>query len=152
MKIKNWNTAIMIAMNGDFSLQLTVASFSTDDNQVAPATTICNNFFKLIDTSANEGAALCSEGAQPAPQFYATNFASMGYGLIVDFIPTTSNHLLLPVLNCSAKSHLLLPSIHVCSAITVDIGSFDLIKCIILLLVFSPALMSEESLLYLYML
>ena len=31
---------------------------------------------------------------------------------------------------------------------SVDIGSVDLIKCIILLLVFSPALLSEECLLY----
>ncbi len=56
-------------MNGDYSLQLIVESFSTGANQVAPAT---------IDMLASEGAALCSEGAQPAPTIYATNFAGMG--------------------------------------------------------------------------
>ena len=125
MKLKNRNTAIMIAMNGDFSLQLTVASFSTDDNQVAPATTICNNFFKLIDTSASEGAALCSEGAQPAPTIVCNKLC--GHGLIVDFVLTTSNLLLSPVLICSATSHLLLPRIHVCSAITMMNDPFQLI-------------------------
>jgi hypothetical protein len=92
MKLENRNPAIMTAANGDFSRQLIVASFPTDANQVAPATTICDDFFKLIDTSASEGAALCSEGAQPAPTIVCDKLR--GHGLIVDFIPTTSNLLL----------------------------------------------------------
>jgi hypothetical protein len=44
IKLENRNPAIMTATNGDFSLQLIVASISTDANQVAPATTICNDF------------------------------------------------------------------------------------------------------------
>jgi hypothetical protein len=125
MKLKNQNLAIMTATNGNFSLQLILASFSTDANQVAPATTICDNFFKLIDTSASEGAALCSEGAQPAPTIVCNKLC--GHGLIVDFIPTTSNLLLLPVLNFSATSHLLLLCIHVCSEITMTNDQFQLI-------------------------
>jgi len=82
MKLKNQNLAIMTATNGNFSLQLILASFSTDANQVAPATTICDNFFKLIDTSASEGAALCSEGAQPAPTIVCDELC--GHGLWVD--------------------------------------------------------------------
>jgi len=35
-------------------------------HQVTPAT-IRNDSFKLIDTLASEGGALCSEGAHPAP-------------------------------------------------------------------------------------
>ena len=50
--------AITTATNGDYSLQLIVESFSTGATQVAPAT---------IDMLASEGAALCSEEAQPAP-------------------------------------------------------------------------------------
>ena len=65
-------------------------------HQVTPVT-IHNDSFKLIDTLASEGAALCSEGAQPAPTFFSEELC--GRGLIVDFIPTTSNPLLPPVLN-----------------------------------------------------
>ena len=128
-----WNTillnfarpAITTATNGHYSLQLIVESFSTGANQVAPATTICNDYFKLIDMLASEGAALCSEGAQPASTILRNKLR--GHGLIVDFIPTTSNLLLLPVLNCSATSHLLLPHIHECSAITMTNDPFQLI-------------------------
>ena len=49
------NPAITTATNADFSLQLIVESFSTGAKQVAPAT-ICNDFFKLIDALALEGA------------------------------------------------------------------------------------------------
>ena len=108
--------AITTAMNGDFSLQLIVASFSTGVTQVAPAT---------INMLASEGAALCSEGAQPAPTILCNKLC--GHGLIVDFIPTTSNLLLSPVLNCLATSHLLLPRIHECSAIAITNDSFQLI-------------------------
>ncbi len=79
----------MTATNGDYSLQLIVESFSTGANHVAPATTICDNSFKLIDTLASEGAALCSKGAQPAPTISCNELCR--YGLIVDFIPMTSN-------------------------------------------------------------
>jgi hypothetical protein len=65
-------------------------------NQVTPAT-IHNVSFKLIDTLASVGAALCSEGAQPAPTILCDKLC--GRGLIVDFIPMTSNPLLPPVLN-----------------------------------------------------
>jgi hypothetical protein len=84
--------ATTTATNGDYSLQLTVESFSTEAYQVAPATTIWNNSFKLIDTLASEGAALCSEGAQPDPTILCNELC--GHGLIVDFIPMTSNLLL----------------------------------------------------------
>ena len=50
-------------------------------NQVTPAT-FRNNSFTLIDTLASEGAALCSEGAQPAPTILCNKF--WGRGLIVD--------------------------------------------------------------------
>jgi len=118
--------AIMTATNGDYSLQLIVETFSTGANQVAPATTICDNSFKLIDMLASEGAALCSEGAQPASTILCNELCR--HGLIVDFIPSTSNLLLSsPVLNCSAASHLLLPHIHECSAITMTNDPFQLI-------------------------
>jgi hypothetical protein len=65
-------------------------------HQVTPAT-ICNNSFKLNDTLASEGVALRSEGAQPAPTILSNGLH--GCGLIVDFIPMTSNLLLPPVLN-----------------------------------------------------
>ncbi len=65
--------------------------------------------------ASEEAAALCSEGAQPALTILCKEHR--GHGLIVDFIPTTSNLLLSPVSNCSATSHLLLPHIHECSAI-----------------------------------
>jgi hypothetical protein len=117
--------AISTATNGDYSLQLIVKSFFTGANQVAPATTICNYSFKLIFSLASEGAALCSEGAQPAPTILCNELC--GHGLFVDFIPTTSNLLLSPVLNCSATSHLLLPRIHECSAITMTNDPFQLI-------------------------
>jgi len=72
-------------------------------HQVSPAT-ICNDSFKLIDTLASEGAALCSEGAQPAPTILCEEL--LGCRLIVDFIPTTSNPLLSPVLNGAiARAH-----------------------------------------------
>jgi hypothetical protein len=100
--------AITTATNGNFSLQLIVESFSTGATQVAPAT---------IDMLASEGAALCSEGAQPVPTILCNELC--GHGLIVDFIPTTSNLLLSPVSNCLATSHLLLPRIHECSAIAI---------------------------------
>jgi hypothetical protein len=51
----------------------------------------------LIDTLDSEGATLCSEGAHPAPTILSDKLC--GHGLIVDFIPTTSNPLLPPVLN-----------------------------------------------------
>jgi hypothetical protein len=108
--------AITTATNGNFSLQLIVQSFSTGATQVAPAT---------IDMLASEGAALCSEGAQRAPTILCNKLR--GHGLIVDFIPTTSNLLLWPVLNCSATSHLLLHRIHECSAITMTNDPFQLI-------------------------
>jgi hypothetical protein len=121
--------AITTATNVDYSLQLIVESFSTGANQVAPAMTICDDSFKLIDTLASEEAALCSEGAQLAPTILCNKLH--GHGLIVDFIPTTSNLLLSPVLNCSATSHLLshllLPRIHECSAITITNDPFQLI-------------------------
>jgi hypothetical protein len=70
-------------------------------HQVSSAT-ICNNSFKLIDTLRL--AALCSEGAQPASTILCNELC--GRGLIVDFIPTTSNPLLPPVLNgASALAH-----------------------------------------------
>jgi hypothetical protein len=71
---------------------------------ITPAT-IHNNSFKLIDTLASEGATLCSEGgAHPAPTILSDKLC--GHGLIVDFIPTTSNPLLPPVLNGSiAPAH-----------------------------------------------
>ncbi len=47
--------------------------------------------------------------------------------MIVDFIPTTSNLLLSSVSNCLAKSHLLLPRIHECSAIAISKDPFQLI-------------------------
>ncbi len=47
--------------------------------------------------------------------------------MIVDFIPTTSNLVLLPVLNCLATSHLLLPHIHECSAIAITNDPLQLI-------------------------
>jgi hypothetical protein len=66
-------------------------------HQVTPAT-ICNDSFELIDTFlASEGAALCSEGAQPAPTISSNELC--GRRLIVDFIPTTLNLLLPPALN-----------------------------------------------------
>jgi hypothetical protein len=65
-------------------------------HQVTPAT-IRNDSFKLIDTLASEGVALCSEGAQPAPTISSNKLC--GCGLIVDFIPTTVNPLLPPALN-----------------------------------------------------
>ena len=46
---------------------------------------------------ASEGAALCSEGAQPAPTILCNELC--GRGLIVDFIPMTLNLLLPPALN-----------------------------------------------------
>jgi len=74
-------------------------------HQVTPAT-IRNDSFKLIDTLASEGAALCSKGAQPTPTILYNELR--GRGLIVDFIPMTSNPLLPPVLNgASAPAHLL---------------------------------------------
>jgi hypothetical protein len=45
--------AITTATNGDYSLQLIVESFYTGANQVAPATTICDDSFKLIDMVAS---------------------------------------------------------------------------------------------------
>jgi hypothetical protein len=108
--------AITTATNGDYSLQLIIESFSTGATQVTPAT---------IDMLASEGAALCSEGAQPAPTILRNKLC--GHGLIVDFNPTTSNLLLLPVSNCSATSHLLLPRIHECSAIAITNDPFQLI-------------------------
>jgi hypothetical protein len=71
-------------------------SVSEGEHQVTLAT-IRNVSFKLIDTFASEGAALCSERAQPAPTFLCDKLC--GCGLIVDFISTTSNPLLPPVLN-----------------------------------------------------
>jgi hypothetical protein len=65
-------------------------------HKVTPAT-FCNNSFKLIDMLASEGAALCSEGAQPAPIILCNELCRRR--LIVDFIPTTSNPLLPPALN-----------------------------------------------------
>jgi hypothetical protein len=62
-------------------------SVSEGEHQVTLAT-IRNDSFKLIDTFASEGAALCSERAQPAPTFLCDKLC--GCGLIVDFIPTTS--------------------------------------------------------------
>jgi hypothetical protein len=118
--------AITTAKNGHYSFQLIVESFSTGANQVAPATTICNDSFKLIDTLASEGTALCSEGAQPAPTIFCNGLR--GHGLIVNFILMTSNLLLSPVLNCSATSHLLMPRIHECSAITITNDPFQLIN------------------------
>jgi hypothetical protein len=56
-------------------------------NQVTPAT-ICNDSFELIDMLASEGAALCSEGAQPAPTILCNKLC--GRGLIVDFICNNS--------------------------------------------------------------
>jgi hypothetical protein len=106
----------MTVTNGDFSLQLIGESFSTGVTQVALAT---------IDILASEGAALCSEGAQPAPTILRNKLC--GHGLTVDFIPTTSNLLLLPVSNCLATSHLLLPRIHECSVIAITNDPFQLI-------------------------
>ena len=98
-------------------------------NFARPAITTAMNgddSFKLIDMLASEGATLCSEGAQPAPTILCNELC--GHGLIVDFIPTTSNLLLSsPVLNCSATSHLLLHRIHECSAITMTNDPFQLI-------------------------
>jgi hypothetical protein len=71
-------------------------SVSEREHTITPAT-ICNNSFKLIDTLASKGGALCSEGAHPAPTILSEKLR--GHGLIVDFIPTTSNPLLPPVLN-----------------------------------------------------
>ena len=65
-------------------------------NKVTPAI-IRNGSFKVIDTLASEGEALCSEGAQPAPTISCSKLC--GRGLIVDFIPTTLNPLLPPALN-----------------------------------------------------
>ena len=107
--------AITTATNGDYSLQLIIESFYTGATQVAPAT---------IDMLASEGAALFSEGAQPALTILCNELCE--HGLIVDFNPTTSNLLLLPVSNCSATSHLLLPRIHECSAIAITNDPFQL--------------------------
>ena len=52
-------------------------SVSEGEHLITPAT-ICNDSFKLIDTLASEGAALSSEGAQPAPTIHAANFAGAG--------------------------------------------------------------------------
>ena len=71
-------------------------SVSEGEHLITPAT-IHNVSFKLIDTLASEGGALCSEGAHPAPTILSDKLC--GHGLIVDFIPTTSNPLLPPVLN-----------------------------------------------------
>jgi hypothetical protein len=71
-------------------------SVSEREHLITP-TTIRNDSFKLIDTLASEGGALCSEGAHPAPTILSDKLH--GHGLIVDFIPTTSNPLLPPVLN-----------------------------------------------------
>jgi hypothetical protein len=49
------DSAIMIATNVNFSLQLILEYFSTGAKLVAPAT-ICNNSFKLIDALPSEGA------------------------------------------------------------------------------------------------
>jgi hypothetical protein len=49
------DSAILIATNASYSLQLIVESFSTGAKQVAPAT-IRNHSFKLIDELASEGA------------------------------------------------------------------------------------------------
>jgi hypothetical protein len=49
------DSAIMIAANASYSLQLIVESFSTGAKQDAPVT-ICNDSFKFIDASASEGA------------------------------------------------------------------------------------------------
>jgi hypothetical protein len=105
-----------LSVPSNYDSQLIVGSFSTGVTQVAPAT---------IDMLASEGAALCSEGAQPAPTILCNEIC--GHGLIVDFIPTTSNLLLSPVLNCLATSHLLLPRIHECSAIAITNDPFQLI-------------------------
>jgi len=120
----SWNAILLVfacppittATNSDYSLELIVESLSAGANQVAPA---------MIDMLASEGAALCSEGAQPAPTILCNELC--GHCLIVDFIPTTSNLLLSPVLNCSATSHLLLPCIHECSAIAITNDPFQLI-------------------------
>jgi hypothetical protein len=75
-------------------LQLIVDSYSTGTEQVTPAT-IRNDSFKLNDT-------LASEGAHPAPTILSDKLC--GFGLIVDFIPTTSNPLLPSVLNGAIAS------------------------------------------------
>jgi hypothetical protein len=114
----------MMATHAIYSLQLIVESFSTGVEQVAPAT-IRDDSSKLIDMLASEGEsvfdkttiALCSEGAQPAPTILCNKLCRRG--LVVDFIPTTSNPLLPPVLNGSATSHLLLLCIHECSEIMI---------------------------------
>ena len=78
-------------------------------HQVTPAT-IGNDSFKLIDTLASEGGALRSEGAHPAPTILCNKLC--GRGLIVDFIPATSNSLLPSVLNGTiAPTHQ--PNLHV---------------------------------------
>jgi hypothetical protein len=68
--------------------QITVDLISVleEAHQVTPAT-IHNDSFKLIDTLASEGAALCSEDAQPAQTILCNELCKRG--LIVDFIPTT---------------------------------------------------------------
>jgi hypothetical protein len=72
--------AIMTAPLANFSLQLIVESLPTGAKQAS----ICNNSFKLIDMLASEGAALCSEGTQPAPTISSNELH--GRGLIVDLL------------------------------------------------------------------
>jgi hypothetical protein len=97
------NNSFIIQRASTAQTNVDLISVSEEKHLITPAT-IHNNSFKLIDTLASEGATLCSEGAHPAPTILSDKLC--GHGLIVDFIPTTSNPLLPPVLNGSiAPAH-----------------------------------------------